>query len=127
MKLKMSHILLVFAFFLSAVTYAQVDRSIGRGQYKRPKKEQKNVDFIQQSADYLTKELKLDTFQAAAVKEIMEEERGAIMSLGQEDMTTDERRDKTKEISDRIYKKTMRILSKEQAEVYTKMEESKKF
>lgn len=127
MKLKISHIVLLAAFLLSAASYGQVDRSIGRGQYKRPKKEQKKGDFIQQTVEYLTKELKLDDFQSAAVREIIEDEKDNIMALAEKDLTKDEIRDRSKAISERIYKKVMPLLSKEQGELYTKMEESKEF
>ncbi|MGQ2982616.1 hypothetical protein [Flavobacterium sp.] len=129
MKLRISHILLLALFFVSATTYSQVDRRIGRSQYKRDRNA-KNTDFVQQSVDYLTRELKLDDFQKAAVREILEDERDHITELRQsqgKDVTLDERRDKAKAISDRIYNKVIPILSKDQAAIYTKMEESKKF
>ena len=128
MKLKLTYILLFFAFFFSATTYAQVDRSIAREQYKRPKKDKKNYDFVEQSVNYLTKELKLDDFQKAAVKDILEGERTAITELSEDrEMMSDVRADKARDISNRIYKKVLPLLSKDQAEIYTKMEESKKF
>lgn len=128
MKLKLTYILLFFTFFLTATTYAQMNRGIAREQYKRPKKERKAYDFVEQSANYLAKELKLDDFQKAAVKDILENERVAITTLNAErDMMSDVRKDKAREISDRIYKKILPLLSKDQAAIYTKMEESKKF
>lgn len=128
MKLKVTYILLFFAFFFSATTYAQMNRNIAREQYKRPKKDKKTYDFVEQSANYLAKELKLDDFQKAAVKDILENERNAITTLNEDrDMLSDVRKDKAREISDRIYKKILPLLSKDQAEIYTKMEESKKF
>lgn len=128
MKLKLTYILLFFAFFFSATTYAQVNRNIAREQYKRPKKDKKNYDFVEQSVNYLTKELKLDDFQKAAVKDILEGERVAITELSEDrEMMSDVRADKAREISNRIYKKVIPLLSKDQAAIYTKMEESKKF
>ncbi len=128
MKIKIIYIVLFFSFFFSGTTYAQVNRSIAREQYKRPKKDRKSYDFVEQSTNYLAKELKLDDFQKAAVKDIIEDERVAITTLGEDrDMMSDVRKDKAREISDRIYKKVLPLLSKEQAEIYTKMEEEKKF
>lgn len=128
MKLKASFILIFFAFLFSTELSAQVDRRIGQSQYRRDGKKGEKVDFVQQSTDYLAKQLTLDDFQKAAVKNIIEEERENIMALNAEQkITADERRDKSSAISTRIYKKVLPLLSKPQAEIYTKMEESKKF
>ena len=128
MKLKAAFILIVFAFLFSTDLSAQVDRRIAPSQYKRDRKKPEKVDFVQQSTDYLAKELTLDDFQKAAVKNIIEEEKENIINLNSEkDITTDERRDKAAAISGMIYKKVLPLLSKPQAEIYTKMEESKKF
>lgn len=128
MKLKASFLLIVFAFIFSTELSAQVDRSIAPMQYKRDRKKPEKVDFVEQSTNYLAKELKLDDFQKAAVKTIIEDERENIMNLNTDkDMTLDEKKDRSSAISARIYKKVLPLLSKEQAEKYTKMEESKKF
>ncbi|PZR22255.1 MAG: hypothetical protein DI539_06035 [Flavobacterium psychrophilum] len=128
MKLKASFILIVFTFLFSTELSAQVDRRIAPSQYKRDRKKTEKVDFVQQSTDYLAKELTLDDFQKAAVKEIIEDERDNIMALNNDkDITSDERREKFAAISGKIYKKILPLLSKEQADKYTKMEESKKF
>lgn len=129
MKRKASFILIVFAFLFTTQLSAQVDRRIGTSQYKRDvKKGGEKIDFVQQSTDYLAKELTLDDFQKAAVKNIIEEERENIMALNTDkSMSSDERREKYAAISGRIYKKVLPLLSKTQAEKYTKMEEAKKF
>lgn len=128
MKFKTSLLLIVFAFLFTTELSAQVDRRIAPSQYKRDRKKGEKVDFVQQSTDYLAKELTLDDFQKAAIREIIEGERENIMNLNAEkDITSDERRDKAALISGRIYKKVLPLLSKDQAEKYTKMEESKKF
>ncbi|MFD2601019.1 hypothetical protein [Flavobacterium suzhouense] len=128
MKLRASFILIVFAFLFSTEVSAQVDRRIAPNQYKRDSRKPEKVDFVEQSTEYLTKALTLDDFQKAAIKEIIEGERESIMNLNtNRDMSADERRDKASAISARIYKKVLPLLSKEQAEKYTKMEESKKF
>jgi hypothetical protein len=127
MKLKASYIFLLFTILLCAGASAQVDRRIGSNQYKNSRKQEKK-DFVDESVKYLTKELSLDDFQKAAVKTIMEDERSAIDAINEApDMTTDERREKVSAISARVYKKILPLLSKEQGEKFTKMEEAKKF
>ncbi len=128
MKQRVSYLLLLFAVLFTTAASAQVDRRIGQGQYRRNPRTGEKRDFIQESTDYLTKELKLDDFQKAAVKSIMSDEKDAIMAINEAtDMSDLEKKDKTRDISQRIYKKIMPLLSKEQGEKYTKMEEAKKF
>lgn len=128
MKLKASIIILFIAFFMSAEATAQVDRSIAREQYKRSRKKTEKVDFVDQSADFLAKELSLDDFQKAAVRSIIEDERKAITTLNSsKDMKSDEKKDRAIQISKRIYTNVLPLLSKTQAEKYTQMEEEKKF
>ncbi|MEL1243970.1 hypothetical protein AAEO56_06815 [Flavobacterium sp. DGU11] len=130
MKFKASYIVLLFIFFMSFSASAQVDRSIGREQYKpaKVKKDKKKMDFVERSVDYLTQTLKLDAFQAAAIRDILEQERDHITELNTiTGITADQRRDMAVDISNRIYKQVLPLLSKDQAEIYTKMEESKKF
>jgi len=113
---------LFFAFTLLFVTdgFSQVDRRIGREQYKRGKREK--VDFVEQSVDYYKKELKLDDFQAAAIKEIFEGERDNINSLNQsQGLTKNEIKDKAQGIYDRIDNKIMPLLSEEQQKKYKEL------
>ena len=127
MKLKATYLLVLFAVLFTTAASAQVDRRIGQGQYRRGSQKQGKVDYAEESANYLQKELKLDDFQKAAVKNILNDEKDAVTALGEnKDMTDMERRDKYREISQRIYKKVFPLLSKEQGEKYTKMEESRK-
>ncbi|AWH86838.1 hypothetical protein HYN59_17755 [Flavobacterium album] len=132
MKFRASYIVFLFVFFISAAASAQVDRTIAPQQYKRANpnknKSKASTDFVERSVVYLTSTLKLDDFQAAAIRDILEQERDHITSLNTiQGITTDERRDMAVDISNRIYKQVLPLLSKDQAEKYTKMEESKKF
>jgi len=128
MKLKTTYLFLAFAFIFSASAFAQVDRSVGRGQYRPSRNTAEKKDFVEQTVDFLTKELKLDDFQKAVVKTIVEKERGAITALNEDkSLSLDERKDKARAISDRVYTNVMPLLSKEQGEIYTKLKEAKKF
>jgi Spy/CpxP family protein refolding chaperone len=128
MKLKASLFILFFVFLASSAAHAQVDRRVGREQYKPTKRKQEKVDFVEESVKYLTKELKLDDFQEAAVKSVIEDERTTIKVINEaQGLSADEKKAKAREISTRIYKKVMPLLTPEQAEKYTKMEEAKKF
>ena len=127
MKLKASYLILFFAIIFATAASAQVDRRIGTNQYKNNRKHEKK-DFVEESVNYLAKELTLDDFQKAAVKNIIADEKDALTALGEnKDMTTDERREKVSAMSNKIYKRILPLLSKDQAEKFTKMEEAKKF
>jgi len=122
MNSKVLYLFLSLSLFLSAHTFAQMDRSIGQGQYKRGKATGKPADFVQQTVDYYTKELKLDDFQAAAVREIIEAEKDNLLALNQKtDATLNERKDRAKAIYDRIDAKILPLLNTEQNTKYKKI------
>jgi len=130
MKLKAAFITLLFGLFFTVTSAsAQVDRRIGTSQYKAPKRDKKEkVDFVVQTVAYLKKELTLDPFQEAAVKTIVENERGNIMAINEDkDSNIDIKKDKAREISLRIYKNIMPLLDKVQGAKYTELEEKKKY
>jgi hypothetical protein len=124
MKLKASYIIFLFVLFATVQGSAQMNRNVGRQQYRRSGKPEKR-DFMEQSIDYLTKELTLDDFQKAAVKDIMEDEKEniTILQTPNNGMSSQEKKDKAKDISDRIYKKIVPLLSPEQAAKYKEIVE----
>lgn len=129
MKTKVSYIVLLFAFLFSATAFAQVNRGIAPGQYrgKANKDKGQKVDFIEQTAEFYTKEFSLDDFQAAAVKQVLEAERENLENLRTaQDITTDERRDKAFAITSRVDAKIIPMLSPAQLEKYKKFQEKRK-
>jgi len=128
MKLKASYLILLFTVLFTTVVSAQVDRRVGQGQYKRNPPKHEKIDFAEESANYFEKELKLDAFQKAAMKNIFADEKEAITAIGDDkDMTVMEKKDKMREVSQRIQKKVLPLLSKEQAVKYNEIEEARKF
>ena len=130
MKFKAYYIFLAMALFISAASFAQVDRRIGSNQYRRPStaKDAKSTDFVDQTVIYYTKELKLDDFQQAAIRNIIEEQRDPINELmAAKEITTDERRDRGKAINDRIDEKMIKLLSDEQKAKYKVIQDKRKF
>ncbi|TRW24835.1 hypothetical protein FMM05_10065 [Flavobacterium zepuense] len=129
MKSKVFYIALFAALLFTGVTaFAQMDRSVGQSQYKNAKgKKGKPADFVQLTVDYYTKELKLDDFQIAAVREIMEDQRSAITQLGEaKDITDSERKDKANAINDRIETRIKPLLSEDQKKKYDELQEKRK-
>lgn len=124
MKFRISHLLITAILLFSAAASAQVDRRIGRNQYRNPKAKVEKKDVVEQTVEYLTKELKLDDFQKAAARTIVEKERPAITALSEDKRaTTVELKDRARNIYDRVYNGVLPLLSKEQAEKYTKLRE----
>ncbi|MXN91646.1 hypothetical protein GR160_10445 [Flavobacterium sp. Sd200] len=133
MKLKTHYAFLLLSLFLSTAAFAQYgrgwDTTGGSDRYssrQRGKGEQK--DFVEQTVEYFTKELKLDDFQKAAVRTIIEEQRDPINELmAAKDITNDERRDRGKIINDRIEEKMKPILSPDQLKKFTEIQGKRKF
>jgi hypothetical protein len=128
MKSKFVYIAFLFAFLFCATAQAQmVDRSVGQSQYKRGKKKGEKKDFIQITVEYYTKELSLDDFQVAAVKEVLEEQKTAITNLStQQGITDEERKDKANAINDKIDGGIKPLLSPDQLKKYEALQEKRK-
>ena len=130
MKFKAYYIFLAMALFISAASFAQIDRRIGSNQYRRPSKPKdgKSTDFVDQTVEYYTKELKLDDFQQAAVRTIIEEQRDPINELmAAKEITSDEKRDRAKALNDKIDEKIVKLLSEEQKAKYKVIQDKRKF
>lgn len=112
----------------TAAASAQVNRSIGRGQYRRPKQDKNaKVDFVESTVQYYTKELTLDDFQAAAIRQIYENERDNINDLMENrEMISDERNEKGFALTERIDAKVLKVLGPEQVEKFNKLKEARK-
>lgn len=121
MKIRISYILLAATLFFASEGFAQVNRSIGQSQYRNSLKKNNNKkpDFEADALAFLTKELKLDGFQEAAVKEILFQNKALAAELVEnKDMKINERKDKSFALSMKIYNEASPLLSKEQLERY---------
>ncbi|KGO92940.1 hypothetical protein [Flavobacterium subsaxonicum] len=130
MKSKVVYIafLFIFIFGTTTVTAQMMDRSVGASQYKRPKnKKGKPKDFVDVTVDYYTKELSLDDFQVAAVREVLEEQKYAINTLdADQNMTMAEKKDKANIINEKIDSGIKPLLSAEQLKKYLAIQEKRK-
>jgi Spy/CpxP family protein refolding chaperone len=127
MKIKAYYIFLLFTVLFAMPVIAQVNRNVAPGQYRQPKGTGGKFDFVVETVKYYKKELNLDDFQAAAIKEIITAEKDNITNVQQQtDMTAAERKDKAKEINDRIDAKMLPMLTAEQVKKYEKLKEKRK-
>lgn len=106
------YILALTMLLFSADAFAQKDKD-----------RDKPVDYVEQAVTYWKKELQLDDFQAAAVKEIMASEKDGLMALRADtSIKNHEKKDRTRIITDRIDERIIQLLTKEQAEKYKKLQ-----
>ena len=116
-------ILIGFSIFTAN---AQVDRRIGAGQYQNGK-QNKKVDLIETSVETLKKELTLDGFQEAIVRNLVKENQEKSKEVIEATSYTDpEKRALLTEIGEKFNIEIKKILSKEQLEKYEKFISKKK-
>jgi hypothetical protein len=138
-------LLALFLFFMASTDFAQygygypygyggtgggVDRTIDR-QRNAPKTKNKKAlekrDIVDVTVEYLEKKLKLDGFQKAAITNIYKDNKAEILSIGEEDMPTEGKKDKARKISDKIDAQIIPLLSKEQVVIYNEMIAERKY
>jgi len=135
MKTRLLFFAILFFTFCSNNAFSQyngsningVDRSIGSGvRGNRPSKSTpEKMDYAETAAQYLKKELNLDGLQEAAVKSIMNDNKGSLEEISKMNISYEEKRDKMQLVNDKINRDIIKILSKEQAEKYNKMKEER--
>jgi hypothetical protein len=132
-------------FFMASTAFAQygygypygyggtgggVDRTIDR-QRDAPRTKNKKAlekrDIVEVTVEYLEKKLKLDGFQKAAITNIYKENKDRILSINEEDIPTDGKKEKAREISAKIDAQIVPLLSKEQVVLYNEMIAERKY
>jgi hypothetical protein len=120
----MKIILLFLITSLSISSYSQVDRRIGRGQYERsPKNSQKTkVDFTEQSLEFFRKEIGIDGFQEAIVRNLIKENQAKSKEIIEAVSYSDiEKRNLLTELGEKFNVEIKKILQPEQIEKYEKL------
>lgn len=145
MKAVKNLLILIIFFFSTTTAFAQyyntynhgrgsnpgVDRSIARQRNSNIKKNKdkkaQQVDIVEVTVKQLDKELQLDDFQKAALSVIYNENKDELMSLVEEDIPHEAKKQKAKEITEKIDKEIFKLLSPEQAAKYQKLVDKRKF
>jgi len=120
----MKIILLFLITSLSISSYSQVDRRIGRGQYERsPKNSQKTkVDFTDQSLEIFRKEIDIDGFQEAIIRNLIKENQAKSKEIIEAVSYSDlEKRNLLTELGEKFNIEIKKILQPEQIEKYEKL------
>lgn len=104
-----------------------LDRSIGgSGHFKETKdKSKKEFDFVQASTDNMTKQLKLDGFQSAAVKNIIEEYKNRVISINTETIPDEGKMEKMEKEKEKMESKIITLLNKDQVVLFQEMKDKK--
>ncbi|MFD2908095.1 hypothetical protein ACFSX9_05040 [Flavobacterium ardleyense] len=116
----MKKIFLVIIFIFSITTLsAQVNRSIGAGQYENKKKNKnKQIDLV----EILKDKLNLDGFQEAIVRNLINDNQAITKEIIESTAYSDiEKRDKISKIGDEFNAEIKKSLSPEQIEKYDKL------
>lgn len=133
---------IIFALMCSATAFAQYGQGYGGGMGSgrmnggmtvpqagsgTNSRKGDKPDYVEQTVSYYTKELTLDDFQAAAVRETIKSHLGELTALAQDtEMTVDEKKDHAHDINEKIDADIMRMLSADQKEKFKKLQEKRK-
>lgn len=107
---------------------AQVNRSIGASQYRNslPDKKEKKEDPIEKSLVYLEKELSLDTFQKAAIKTMLEDNKDENAKTMASSYSEAEKMKRIEESREKLNKQVASVLNPDQAEKFELIKDNDK-
>ncbi|MGG7034543.1 MAG: hypothetical protein ACI7YS_05015 [Flavobacterium sp.] len=100
-----------------------MDRSIGTNQYKRDKKKPINqsTNLLDESLNYLEKELTLDTFQKTIVKDLLEKNQIEETKVLNKSIPDDSKIEEIGVLRNRLDTNIQKILSDDQSDKFKKM------
>ncbi|TDP59264.1 hypothetical protein [Flavobacterium dankookense] len=119
----MKNLFCIVFVLITSMSFAQLDRRMGRTPQIPNNNSQKKVDPRETSLNYLKKELNLDTFQEAATKTFIEEnmkEREYILAL---DITTEDKIEKLKVSNEKMNTQMNTILNENQKVLLEKLKD----
>jgi len=128
MKIKIVSLLVLFTLFVSGIANAQyrggLDRSIGsQDRYNQPTKKSEPVDFVKVTTDKMTKDLELDGFQSAVVKNIIEDYMQTYTAIVQEEIPNQGKQEKIKVATDKMESKIIEVLNPKQKDKFQEMKD----
>ena len=103
-----------------------VDRSLTGQTTPSKKKPQEKVDVVELSMQKLTEELTLDSFQAAVIKQLLEDNRKEEEKIIAEDIPNESKFEKIIALREKMNAKIKGVLQPEQVEKFEKMGKKKK-
>jgi len=100
-----------------------MNRGMGASQYNDTPQKEKKIDYLQASLDNLEKELSLDTFQKAVIKDILVQNQAEMMSISKQDIPDDSKIEKMGIIKEKLETQVIKLLNPDQIEKFAKMKE----
>lgn len=119
----MRNLCCILFVLITTISFAQLDRRIGRTPQMNNSNSQKKVDPKEAALNYLKKELNLDTFQEAATKTFIEEnmkEREFILGL---DISDADKIEKLTVSNDKMHAQMNTILNENQKALLKKLKD----
>ena len=125
--MKITRLVLILFLLLAGASnvQAQVNRNVGRS-YDTPNKKKKNIDYVALSVQQLSKELTLDGFQEAVIKDILKSstvEQEKILLL---EIPNESKNEQLLAVRDEVNKKIIAVLTPIQIEKFEEMKEKAK-
>lgn len=107
---------------------AGMGRGMGNSSMSIPQSENKpeKIDVVQATVDRLEKDLTLDTFQKAVIKQAFQEGEFTLKSILDSKISDEMKELKMTEIRSNTDKRILKVLSKEQVDKYEKLKEKAK-
>lgn len=99
-----------------------MDRNNGRNSFNEsPPKKQEKIDYLQVMIDKLEKELTLDSFQKAVIKELVETNHLEMLAISEEAIPDISKLEKMSILKDKLEVKIISFLNPEQQKQFEKM------
>jgi len=125
----MKKIFIYFITFISLSTYSQVNRQMGRTPQQNPPRETQKtkVDYVEQSLDFFRKEILVDGFQEAVIKNLLSDyERSQKEVIENESIKMIEKKQLIEDLTEKFKHKLSEILTPDQFEKYNQLLDPKK-
>lgn len=105
----------------------QIDQQRSKPRTYNKERRNKKIDIVEVTVQQLDEKLQLDDFQKAALTVIYNENKDAILGIAEEDIPTRAKRDKAKDMTEKIDKEIFKLLNKEQSEKYQEIIDKRKY
>ncbi len=131
----MKNYIFIFLLLLSSIVFAQpgypgggggVDRSIAREQYMTKKKKPQKIDYVALSIEKLNEKLSLDSFQEAAIGQLLKEDEQAENKIAEDDSPVEAKYEKIVGMREKLNTQIKELLRPEQVAKYEEMSKKKK-
>ncbi len=108
---------------INGINRGGVDRSIGNPGINTPPPKPEKIDYVQVTVDKLEKDLSLDTFQKAVIKQAFNDGQLSIQAIIDSKVSDEMKETKIADVRSNIDNRILKVLDKSQTEKYQKLKE----